>query len=761
MNAGIDQNSRQSLTAVSNVDGSTIVTLYADPVNHRLLVDLISGNVTSVSVVSANGFAGSVANATTTPAITLSTTITGILKGNGTAISAASSTTDYVAPGDITTRPFTMTSERLLGRTTATTGAIEEITVGAGLLLQAGYLTATGGGTGTVTSFSAGTLSPLFTTSVATATTTPALSFILSNASANTWFGNATAGSTTPSYNSAGALTKTDDTNVTLTLGGTPTTALLKATSLTLGWTGTLAVSRGGIGAGTLAAHGVLIGNGTSAVSVTSAGTAGQVLTSNGASADPTFQDATAGNMLTSMTAAEDLTAGQTVGVSFGDNDSVARAWRLTTEATLDYNPAANPVKQSSICSIGNDKFVFWNFDTAATDTLYVTVGITDRDNMTWSLGTSVAVTTIFQSTSANSRTSVVKLDTDKFVIFYLDDNSNLVIKYRVGTVSGSTITLGTEATFATGATIVNYVTAATLGTDKGVVVYNCNTSTDSRAIVFTVSGTTITAGTPHTFGTNLSSYLAIITYKIATDKFVIAGSTTDRVDAQICTCSGTTITAGTETSLYTTGAGADDTPYIASPATNVFIFKFITTSPNSTYAIACTVSGTTITVGTPELVEVAGTVLSGGFYIESSSKFSFISDNGNKGIFKFDLSGTTITLIGFADNAEIISGVLVTVDNGYWVNLQNTSGSQNFAVNIQGMANTFMGFAQSTVSRGDPVNVLYHGKDTNQTNLIAGGFYVPDGVGGLVNKIIVDSNPSLLETSSLVKALSYTDVII
>lgn len=49
---------------------------------------------------------------------------------------------------------------------------------------------------------------------------------------------------------SGAALTKTDDTNVTLTLGGTPSTALLVATSLTLGWTGTLAVSRGGTGGG-------------------------------------------------------------------------------------------------------------------------------------------------------------------------------------------------------------------------------------------------------------------------------------------------------------------------------------------------------------------------------------------------------------------------------------------------------------------------------------------------------------------------------
>ena len=57
-----------------------------------------SGTVTSVSVVTANGFAGTVATATTTPAITLTTSITGVLKGNGTAISAAVVNTDYFAP---------------------------------------------------------------------------------------------------------------------------------------------------------------------------------------------------------------------------------------------------------------------------------------------------------------------------------------------------------------------------------------------------------------------------------------------------------------------------------------------------------------------------------------------------------------------------------------------------------------------------------------------------------------------------------------
>jgi hypothetical protein len=57
-----------------------------------------TGTVTSASVVSANGFAGTVATATSTPAITLTTSITGVLKGNGTALSAATAGTDYVTP---------------------------------------------------------------------------------------------------------------------------------------------------------------------------------------------------------------------------------------------------------------------------------------------------------------------------------------------------------------------------------------------------------------------------------------------------------------------------------------------------------------------------------------------------------------------------------------------------------------------------------------------------------------------------------------
>lgn len=58
-----------------------------------------------------------------------------------------------------------------------------------------------GSSVGTVTDFSSGNLSPLFTTSVATPTTTPVLSFSLSSAAQNTVFaGPATGGTGAPSY---------------------------------------------------------------------------------------------------------------------------------------------------------------------------------------------------------------------------------------------------------------------------------------------------------------------------------------------------------------------------------------------------------------------------------------------------------------------------------------------------------------------------------------------------------------------------------
>lgn len=79
------------------------------------------------------------------------------ISGGGTgATTAAGARTNLgvAASGAIGSSGLTMATARLLGRTTAGTGAVEAISIGSGLTLSAGTLTATGGGTGTVTSVS-------------------------------------------------------------------------------------------------------------------------------------------------------------------------------------------------------------------------------------------------------------------------------------------------------------------------------------------------------------------------------------------------------------------------------------------------------------------------------------------------------------------------------------------------------------------------------------------------------------------------------
>lgn len=84
-----------------------------------------------------------------------------------------------------------------------------------------------------------------------------------------------------PAWVAGAALTKTDDTNVTITLGGTPASSLLAAASITLGWAGTLAAIRGGTGFGAYTAGDTLYANTTTTLAKLGIGSTGDVLRVN------------------------------------------------------------------------------------------------------------------------------------------------------------------------------------------------------------------------------------------------------------------------------------------------------------------------------------------------------------------------------------------------------------------------------------------------------------------------------------------------
>ena len=94
---------------------------------------------------------------------------------------------------------------------------------------------------------------------------------------------------TAPQWNAPAALTKTDDTNVTLTLGGSASTALLNAASLTLGWTGQLAATRGGTGFGSYAVGDLLYANTTTTLAKLADVATGNALISGGVGVAPSW----------------------------------------------------------------------------------------------------------------------------------------------------------------------------------------------------------------------------------------------------------------------------------------------------------------------------------------------------------------------------------------------------------------------------------------------------------------------------------------
>ncbi len=164
--------------------------------------------------------------------------------GSGTVTSVAS------ADGSITvTNPTTTVDLAVVKAPKLTTGRTVSITG------DLAYTSASFDGSGNVTG--TGNLASVITAGGPTgsATVTPIITYDAKGRL--TTVSSATITPAASSITGAGDLTKTNDTNVTLTLGGTPTGSLLKSTSLTLGWTGTLSPTRGGTGTDTSASTGV------------------------------------------------------------------------------------------------------------------------------------------------------------------------------------------------------------------------------------------------------------------------------------------------------------------------------------------------------------------------------------------------------------------------------------------------------------------------------------------------------------------------
>lgn len=115
---------------------------------------------------------------------------------------------------------------------------------------------------------------------------TPGYALVANSGAPPSW--QAVGGAFTPA-----ALTESNDTNVTMTLGGTPATALLQAVSMTLGWTGELSLARGGTNANLTASNGGIVYSTATAMAILSGTATAQQLLMSGASTTPQWSTTT------------------------------------------------------------------------------------------------------------------------------------------------------------------------------------------------------------------------------------------------------------------------------------------------------------------------------------------------------------------------------------------------------------------------------------------------------------------------------------
>lgn len=126
------------------------------------------------------------------------------------------------------------------------------------------------------------------------------------------------------------------------------------------------------------------------------------------------------------------------------------------------------------------------------------------------------------------------------------------------------------------------------------------NNSGYPYGVVCTVSGTTITVGTEVQLSSVSSSYSGVSSTKISDEKFYLAHIKSQSLYNVVGTVSGTTITVETETSWA--GVSSTITQVTRIGENQVFVV-YDGTSSHYLYGVVCTISGTTIIVGTEQVI--------------------------------------------------------------------------------------------------------------------------------------------------------------
>ena len=353
----------------------------------------------------------------------------------------------------------------------------------------------------------------------------------------------------------------------------------------------------------------------------------------------------------------------------------------------------------------------------SGTSISYGTVG-------TWNAGGTGYISFAFDPNTAN-----------KFVIAFQDDGNSGQGTAIVGTISGTSLSFGSEYIFNAANTSYPAISFDPNTAGKFVVAFGDT----GKSVVGTVSGTSISYGTVVNFNA-LTSYISISFDPNTANKFIICyrdRSNANYGKAIVGTISGTSLSYGTEVTFEANSITQMVAAYDPSQANKVVIIYRNDFASDVGVALVGTVSGTTISYGTDVVFNNANTnALNLAFKKTGSNFIITYADNGNSSYgtsIMGTLSGTDVTfkeeVVFNSGSVEYTSISFDDNNSGKYVVAYRDTANSSYSTAISGNLSDALTIGSnyyvqsdgsvSTVSTSPAVNI---GKAISATSLILKG---------------------------------------
>ena len=320
---------------------------------------------------------------------------------------------------------------------------------------------------------------------------------------------------------------------------------------------------------------------------------------------------------------------------------------------------------------------------------------VTAVGGVTGSAGTPVA----FGSVGTPDYVNVVyDTDANKVVVFWMDYGNSQYGTAAVGTVTGTALSWGTAVVFNSAETTF---IAATFDSDanKTVTAYrDGGASNYGKAIVGTVSGTSISFGTEADFNAASTTNIGM-GFDSTANKAVIAfrdDGNSDHGTAVVGTVSGTGISFGSETAFQTNQTSSHNLAHDPDENKMILVYKH---NGNSSYGTSnvCTITGTSIAFGTDSIFKTANT----------DSPTVAYDTTANKAVVPYSISGAGKGVVGTVSGTGITFGTEAEFNAGGSSNIACAYDSTGdvTVVSYTEAVTTFDGFAAAGTVSGTSIS--------------------------------------------------------